>query len=605
MQANAFCFDGDPALGQRAGHFEKTVGERGLAMVDVRDDAEIPYELRVHFFRLPIFSIAGRIRMARAIFRRACCIRTSDTRGAKTVPYKRPVCHNSQAPSACRAIVGERKSCLTRVELCERSLVLQGQRLYLTGELSRHRVSAILTRLRPATPADETLQSGQTPVEVIVTNEADTAVMPDEAKLLHKLRMRIIPFVFLLYVISFLDRINIGFAALTMNKELAISSKQFGLVAGIFFFGYFLFEIPSNLLLHRIGARIWIARILITWGILAMVTGLVHSVQQLYLVRFLLGLAEAGYFPGIVLYLTYWFRQREQAQMIALFLTGIPVTSILGAPVSGFILDHVHWLSLGSWRWLLILEGIPAVVCGVLTYFLLPSRPAEAKFLGQEEKEWIAAELAREEGEKLASHSISAGKALLIGRIWHLALIGFTVNNGMYMLNFWMPQLVKSLTSGISNSLIGLLVMIPHLVGLPVMVLVSRSSDRKQERRYHAAIPAIAAGIALASLGATHSIFPTILLLAVAAMGIYSVYGPFYSLPGDFLTGFAAASGIALVSSVANLGGFAGPYAIGWISQKTGSLYGGLAVAGVSLFASATLMMFLPRRLRGNASESG
>jgi sugar phosphate permease len=435
---------------------------------------------------------------------------------------------------------------------------------------------------------------------VIVANEAGTAVLPDEAKTIHTMQMRIIPFVFVLYVISFLDRINIGFAALTMNKELVITSKQFGLVAGIFFFGYFLFEIPSNLMLHKIGARIWIARILITWGILAMVTGLVHSVQQLYLVRFLLGLAEAGYFPGIVLYLTYWFRQREQAQMIALFLTGIPVTSILGAPVSGFILDHVHWLSLGSWRWLLILEGIPAVVCGVLTYFLLPSRPAEAKFLRREEKEWIAAELAREEGEKLASHSISAGKALLIGRIWHLALIGFTVNNGMYMLNFWMPQLVKSLTSGISNSLIGLLVMIPHLVGLPAMVLVSRSSDRKQERRYHAAIPAIAAGIALASLGATHSIFPTILLLAVAAMGIYSVYGPFYSLPGDFLTGFAAASGIALVSSVANLGGFAGPYAIGWISQKTGSLYGGLAVAGVSLFASATLMLLLPRRLRGN-----
>ncbi len=183
-----------------------------------------------------------------------------------------------------------------------------------------------------------------------MANEAGTVVPPDEARTIHKLRMRIIPFVFVLYVISFLDRINIGFAALTMNKELAITSKQFGLVAGIFFFGYFLFEIPSNLLLHKIGARIWIARILITWGILAMVTGLVHSVQQLYLVRFLLGLAEAGYFPGIVLYLTYWFRQREQAQMIALFLTGIPVTSILGAPVSGFILDHVHWLSLGKQR---------------------------------------------------------------------------------------------------------------------------------------------------------------------------------------------------------------------------------------------------------------
>jgi MFS transporter, ACS family, tartrate transporter len=434
----------------------------------------------------------------------------------------------------------------------------------------------------------------------MVDNQASTVAALDEARIVHKLKMRIIPFVFVLYVISFLDRMNISFAALTMNKELAITSKQFGLVAGIFFFGYFLFEIPSNLMLHKIGARIWIARILITWGILATLTALVHSVHQLYAVRFLLGLAEAGYFPGIVLYLTYWFRQREQAQMIALFLAGIPFTSIIGSPVSGFILDHVHWLNLGSWRWLLILEGVPAVVCGVLSYFLLPSRPAEAKFLSQQEKDWIASVLAREEQEKLASHNISAGRALLNKRVWHLGLIGFTLNTGMYSMNFWMPQLVKSLSSGISNSLIGVLAMIPHLVGLLVMVMVSRSSDRKGERRFHAAIPAIIAGIALASLGLAHSIFLTILLLTFAALGIYSVYGPFYCLPGDFLAGFAAASGIALVSSLANLGGFAGPYATGWISQKTGTLYGGLAVAGVSLFVSATLMLLLPRRLRGN-----
>ena len=432
-----------------------------------------------------------------------------------------------------------------------------------------------------------------------MTNEAAKAALPDEAKIIHKLRMRIIPFVFVLYVISFLDRMNISFAALTMNKELAITSQQFGLVAGIFFFGNFLFEIPSNLLLHKLGARIWIARILITWGILAMLTGLVHSVHQLYAVRFLLGLAEAGYFPGIVLYLTYWFRQRDQAQMIALFLAGIPFTSIIGSPISGFILDHVHWFGVSNWRWLLILEGVPAVVCGVLTFFLLPSRPAEAKYLSQQEKDWIAAELAREEQEKLASHKISAGKALVHLRVWHLGLVGFTLNTAMYGMNFWMPQLLKSLSSGNSNSLIGILVMIPHLVGLPIMVMVSRSSDRKQERRFHAAIPAIAAGLALASLGVTHSVFPTILLLTIAALGIYSVYGPFYCLPGDFLAGFAAASGIALVSSVANLGGFTGPYMIGWISQKTGSLYGGLAVAGVSLFVSATLMLLLPRKLRG------
>ena len=195
-----------------------------------------------------------------------------------------------------------------------------------------------------------------------MSNEPNTVAVSVEARTIRKLWIRVIPFLFLLYVICYVDRINIGFAALTMNQELAITSQQYGLVAGIFFFGYFLFEIPSNLLLHKIGARIWIARILITWGILATLTGFVHTVQQLCVVRFLLGLAEAGYFPGIVLYLTYWFRRREQARAVALFLTGLPIASILGAPLSGLILDHVHWLGVNSWRWLLILEGIPAIV---------------------------------------------------------------------------------------------------------------------------------------------------------------------------------------------------------------------------------------------------
>jgi MFS transporter, ACS family, tartrate transporter len=413
---------------------------------------------------------------------------------------------------------------------------------------------------------------------------------------IQKLRLRILPYLFLLYVISYLDRINIGFAALTMNKELAITGQQFGLLVGIFFFGYFLFEIPSNLMLHKIGARVWIARILISWGIMAMLTGFARNVSQLYVARFLLGLAEAGYFPGIVLYLTYWFRQREQAQAIALFLTGLPVTSILGAPVSGLILDHVHWLGVSSWRWLLVLEGIPAVACGLLTYFLLPSRPAEATFLTEDERRWITEELDQEERQKRGTHKISAVEALTNGRVWHLACIGFTLNIGMYSLSFWMPQFVKSLSSLYSNTTIGFLVMIPYFVGLLAMVLVSRSSDRKMERKYHAAIPAVIAGIALVSLGETHSAFSSIFFLCFAAVGIYSVYGPFWSLPSEFLTGFAAASGIALISSVANLGGFAGPYAVGIVSQRTGSLYGGLALTGVSLFVCATLASLLPKR---------
>jgi ACS family tartrate transporter-like MFS transporter len=210
-------------------------------------------------------------------------------------------------------------------------------------------------------------------------NESDTGAMTIETRTIQKVQIRIIPFIFVLYIVAFLDRVNITFAALKMNKELAITSQQYGLLAGIFFIGYFLFEIPSNLLLHKVGARLWIARILATWGIVAVLGGFVHSVHQMYVVRFLLGLAEAGFAPGMLLYLTYWFRQREQARAVGLYLSGMPIAGILGSPVSGLILDRVHWLGLSSWRWLLILEGIPAVACGLLTYFLLPNRPDEAK----------------------------------------------------------------------------------------------------------------------------------------------------------------------------------------------------------------------------------
>jgi MFS transporter, ACS family, tartrate transporter len=424
-----------------------------------------------------------------------------------------------------------------------------------------------------------------------------------ETRIVRLLRVRLLPYLFLLYIVGYLDRINVGFAALTMNKELAITSEQFGLLVGIFFIGYCVFEVPSNLLLHKFGARIWIARILISWGIVAVLSGLVRNVPELCVARFLLGVAEAGFFPGVLLYLTYWFQQREQAQAIALFLAGIPVTSIVGAPISGFVLDHAHWMGVSSWRWLLILEGVPAVVCGVLTYFVLPSRPAEATFLTPDEKEWITAQLRREEEEKqrASASSASAARTLGDGRVWHIALIGLMANTGMYTISFWMPQVVKAFSSLYSNSTVGVLVMIPHLAGLLAMVWVSRSSDRRQERKYHAAIPAVIAGIALLSLGAARSPFVSILLLSFVAAGIYSVYGPLYALPGEFLTGVSAASGIALITSVANCGGFVGPYGVGAISTRTGSLYGGLAVAGLALLVCAGLMLLL--RMGGHTAR--
>jgi ACS family tartrate transporter-like MFS transporter len=413
-----------------------------------------------------------------------------------------------------------------------------------------------------------------------------------------KMRLRILPFVFLLYVIAQLDRNNIGIAALTMNQELAITSQQYGLIFGIFFFGYLLFEIPSNLLLHKIGARVWIARILISWGIVAMLTGFVHSVHQLYVVRFLLGLAEAGYFPGIVLYLTYWFPRREQARAFALLVTANPVATILGAPVSVLILDHVHWLGVSSWRWLLILEGVPAIVCGVLTYFLLPSRPDEARFLSAEEKAQIREELGREERQKLEENPHSLFQVLTGGRAWHLVLIYSGMMIGQYALTSWAPQLVKSLSPRYSNSMVGLLVAIPYLVGLAAMILASWSSDRKLERRYHAAIPALMGGVGLLLLGTTRSPAYSVTLLTLLAVGIYSFYGPFWALPSEFLTGFSAAAGIALVNCVGNLGGFVGPYMIGAIAMRTGNLYAGLALAGIPLFLSAILVLLLPRNAR-------
>jgi MFS transporter, ACS family, tartrate transporter len=305
-----------------------------------------------------------------------------------------------------------------------------------------------------------------------------------EVATIRKLRIRLLPFLFVLYVVAFIDRINLGFAALTMNRELAITSQQFGFAAGIFFCGYFLFEIPSNLILHKIGARVWIARILITWGAVATLTGFAQSASQLYIARFALGLAEAGYFPGIVLYLGYWFRQREKAQAIALILMGIPLASILGGPISGLIVDHVHWFGLGSWRWLLILEGLPAIACVWLTYLLLPSRPVEARFLTSEEKTWIADQLEQEDRQKLGAQCMSVARTLVNPRIWQLAFIGFAAGFATYTFSFWLPQVMKTVLGGQSNTVVGLVVAIPNLLGLIAMILASRHSDRTLERRF-------------------------------------------------------------------------------------------------------------------------
>jgi ACS family tartrate transporter-like MFS transporter len=426
------------------------------------------------------------------------------------------------------------------------------------------------------------------------------AVAPSaiEATTIRKLQTHIIPFVFVLFVINFVDRINIGFAALTMNRELAITSQQFGLLSGIFFWGYFIFEIPSNLLLHKLGARVWIARILVSWGIVAILTGFVRTATHLYFLRFLLGVAEAGFVPGMYLYLTYWFPQRQLAHAIALFSSAAPIASVVGAPTSGVILDHIHWFGLSSWRWLLILEGIPAIAGGIVTFFLLPSRPMEAKFLTTQERNYLAAELSFQEQRKIAQQRLTVGQALTHARVWHLTAAYFTAAVGYNTINFWMPQLLKALSSQYSNTMIGILVTIPYVAAAIAMIAISRSSDRALERRYHAAIPVMIAAASLLLLGAFSfsSVFFSVSLWSVAAAGAYCLFAPFWSMTNEFLSGFSAAAGIAFINSVGNLGGFVGPYAMGAINRRTGSFRGGLVFAAISLFISALLILALRKR---------
>lgn len=412
-----------------------------------------------------------------------------------------------------------------------------------------------------------------------------------ELDLAIKVRRHLLPLLFVLYVVAYLDRINVGFAALDMNRELALSSEQYGLLSGIFFCGYFLFEIPSNLILHRMGARIWIARILLTWGVVAMLTGFVRSAPQLYAARFLLGVAEAGFFPGILYYLSYWFRQREQAQAVGLFLTALPAASIIGGPLSGWILDHVHGLGLSSWRWLLILEALPAIACGVLTYRFLPDSPADASFLSSEEKTQIQDALAVEAAAKPGGGQLTLLKSLTHPRILHLTAIHFLFLMGLYLTGFWMPQSIKAVAAGYSNTAIGALVMIPSAVSLVAMVAVSRSSDRRRERYLHAAISLIVAAAGLYFVGTTASLALRVALWCVVASGIAGYLGPFWACPGEFLCGRSAASALAFINSFGSLGSFFSLSIIGAIAKRTGSFEAGFRLVAVALVLAAVLML--------------
>lgn len=406
---------------------------------------------------------------------------------------------------------------------------------------------------------------------------------------IRRIRARLIPYLFLLYIVSYLDRVNLGYAGLKMPQDLGFSDKVFGLGAGIFFIGYFILEIPGTILVETWSAKAWIARIMITWGILAALTGLIHSSTQFYLIRFFLGAAEAGFFPGILVYLTHWFPERERGLAIGLFMTAVPLSNLVGLPISGFLLG-VHWFGLAGWRWLLILEGLPAVVLGLTTIFYLTNRPAQAKWLPEQEKRWLIDRLQR---ERLPHPGIMEGiKAGLRNRAAILlALSYFLIITGVYGLNFWLPTIIKRL-SGFPNVVVTLLSALPFVFALIAMLVMGWSSDRTGERKFHAAIPMLVAGVGLIASGLLQNyLVLEIGAFCVAAAGLYSFFPGFWALPSRLLGGTAAAAAIGLINSIGNLGGFAGPYVVGWVTNSTGSFLGGLAYLSFSALLGGIILL--------------
>lgn len=413
-----------------------------------------------------------------------------------------------------------------------------------------------------------------------------------EKRVIGKVSRRLIPFMFILYVIAYLDRVNVGFAALQMNADLNFSAAVYGLGSGIFFIGYFLFEIPSNLILERVGARIWIARIMITWGIVASATAFIQGPRSFYLVRFLLGLAEAGFFPGMILYLTYWFPAKHRAKTVALFMTATAVSGVISGPVSGTLLTMHGFGGLAGWQWLFLIEGFPAVILGVVVLFYLTDRPEKAKWLSDDEKTWLIARLKEERLKREHHGMVRFIQAVKSGRVWSLCLIYLSIVIGLYGVSFWMPLLIKGV-SGLSDFMVGIVSVFPYLLAAAGMTVIGIHSDRTGERRMHtaASILVAAAGMLLTAYAYTPAM--ELACLSLVAIGIWGTLGPFWALATSFLSGTAASGGIALINSVGNLGGFFGPYLVGVIKDYTGEFKYGLTVLAVILFSGFLFTLFL------------
>lgn len=415
-------------------------------------------------------------------------------------------------------------------------------------------------------------------------------ITPDPAALsaaITKTRRRLIPFLFLLYIVAYLDRVNVGFAALQMNEALGFSARTYGLGSGIFFLSYVAFEIPSSVMLTRVGARLWMARIMITWGVVSSAMLLVSGAGGFYTMRFLLGAAEAGFFPGIIFYLTRWFPERERARTLAAFMTAVLVAGIVGGPLSGALLSLRAW-GLAGWQWLFLLEGLPSVGLGVAVLFYLTEEPGVATWLTAAERAALTGCLAAESSRRVRPTTVRA--VVASGRVWLLAAVYFTIPVALYGMSFWLPQILKTASGG-SDLEVGLLSTIPYAVGASGMVVLGRHSDRTGERRWHVAIAAFAGGLAFAASAFVHTLAPSILLLSIAALGFASMLAPFWALATTAVGGPGAAAGIALINSVGNVGGFVGPFLLGWVLDTTHSFAAGLILIGGILIAGGALVL--------------
>jgi ACS family tartrate transporter-like MFS transporter len=422
---------------------------------------------------------------------------------------------------------------------------------------------------------------------------------PLEVRTLAKVTKRLVPFLIVCYFVAYLDRVNVGFAALTMNQDLGLSQTAFGFGAGIFFIAYFIFEVPSNLLLERFGARKWIARIMLSWGILSGMMAFIPTIARVsglgneysfYLLRVLLGVAEAGFFPGIIFYLTLWFPTEYRARIVGYFMAAIPLSTVIGAPISGALLYLHGGLGLAGWQWLFVIEAVPAIILAGVVFFYLTDRPADAAWLAPDERRWLAERLALEQRQRQAVRDYTVLEALVNPRVLGLSLVYFGAVATNYGLSFFLPQIVKAF--GLNTFLTTLVSATPYVVGVIGMVWWGRRSDRVAERRVHTALPLFVAAAGIALSTALDDPWLKMISLCVAGFGIFACLPVFWTLPTAFLSGAAAAAGIAVINSIGNLAGFAGPFAMGWIKDHTGSYAGGLLLlAALGIIAMGVALM--------------